>query len=60
MLFRIFIKDITLPITSGFYRTDIEFGSGREKFPLIVIGTKTAEIVRKEKMKGMDFIEVSI
>ena len=53
-----FLKGITSPIENGIYSTDIEFGSGREKNPLKIVGVKTMEHMHLEKFKGAEFIAV--
>jgi hypothetical protein len=41
-------------LRGGFYRTDLLFGYGNRKTPLIVIvGTETQEKLKREKIKGM-------
>ncbi len=51
----VFLTGITSPIEEGIYRTDIEFGSGREKNPLKIIGVKTQERMQLEKFKGAEY-----
>ena len=46
------LTGIDLPIMIGLFRTDLEFASGREKHPILVVGLETAELFRKEKLKG--------
>lgn len=41
-----------------FVWTDIEFGSGDEKSPLLLCGDEAAKVLRKAKLKGLDFAEV--
>ena len=38
----------------GLYRTDIEFGSGKEKSPLFVVGTELKRLLERE-FKELDF-----
>lgn len=47
------LKGITAPIETGIYRTDLEFASNREKHPLIIAGVQTAELIKKERMRGL-------
>lgn len=49
------IKNQPEPIERGFYRTDVIFGSGREKSPFFIIGLKT-----KEEIKAMKFTKPSM
>ena len=44
------LLELTEPLVDGFYRTDLLFGSGDRKNPLIVVGTGT-----KSKLKAMNF-----
>lgn len=37
----------------GFYRTNIEFGRGHAKSPLILVDPKTFNLIKKEKFKGL-------
>jgi hypothetical protein len=43
----------------GFARSDLEFGSGDEKSPLIICGDSAARILRKAKLKGLELEKVS-
>ena len=47
------------PVGSGFFRTDIAFGSGKAKFPLIIIGSEWKKLLASEKFRGIDFGEVT-
>lgn len=46
-----YLRGISEPITEGFFRTDLEFGSGPQQWPLIVVGIQTAEKLQKEKFR---------
>jgi hypothetical protein len=37
------------------YRTDIEFGSGHEQQPIILVGVNTAEELRALNLRGLEF-----
>lgn len=52
------IKGVDLPITDGIYRTDLEFASGQEKHPIIYVGLATAELMKKERFRGIVLNEV--
>jgi len=43
------------PLKDGFYRSDLIFGSGNEKHPLLLVGIETRELLKASKFKGMDF-----
>jgi len=45
-------------LEDGFYRTDIEFGRGFAKHPLILLGLNSYELLKKEKIKGIYFKEI--
>ena len=47
------LKGIDFPILRGLFRTDLEFASGREKRPILIVGLETADLFRKEKLKGV-------
>jgi hypothetical protein len=38
-----------------FVRTDLEFGSGDEKSPLLICGEHAAGVLRREKLRSVDF-----
>ena len=38
----------------GFGRTDLEFGSGDEKCPVLLCGDGAATILRKASFRGLD------
>jgi hypothetical protein len=42
----------------GIYRTDLEFGSGREKFPMIVVGSVAMQILESAGLKGLEYVPV--
>jgi len=44
-----YLRGISEPIIEGFFRTDLEFASGHEQSPLIVVGISTAERLRDQK-----------
>ena len=39
----VYLRDIREPLAEGFYRTDLEFASGPEQHPLIIVGPRTGE-----------------
>jgi hypothetical protein len=41
------------PLNKGFYRTDIEFGSGYAKSALEVVDIETGKKLKSEKFKGL-------
>lgn len=51
----VFLKNINDEIINGFNRTDVEFGSGREKSPLIILGIDTYKKFKKERFSGFSF-----
>lgn len=55
----IVLLDIELPIDGGFYRSDLEFGSGAEKSALLIVGIETKECLVSSALKGLFFLEVS-
>jgi hypothetical protein len=53
------LRGVSEPLLEGFYRTDIEFGSGPEQHPLVLVGTRTAEALRTEKLSGLELQAVT-
>ncbi len=49
------LLNVSEPIQDGFLRTDLEFGSRWEKSPIIVVGTRTRDIMKQEKFRLIDF-----
>lgn len=47
--------NISKPILSGIYRTDVFFASGNEKHPLIIVGLETKDEMTKERLVGLQF-----
>ncbi len=43
------------PLEDGFYRSDLLFGSGDEKHPLIFVGIETRTKLEKAQLKGLEF-----
>ena len=56
----IFLKNITEPLADGFYRTDLEFGTGSSKHPVFIIGNETYKKIKKEKFRGIDCKKIEI
>ena len=52
------IKGVDFPIRKGIYRTDLVFASGREKHPFYVVGLDTAELMKKESLRGVLLTEI--
>ncbi len=50
----VFLRNVRGLIGDGFYRTDLEFGSGREKHPLAIMGLATYRLLLKEKLRGVE------
>ena len=40
------LRDVTGPIQKGFFRTDLDFASGHEQHPLVIVGIETADEMR--------------
>lgn len=43
------------PLPDGFYRTDLSFGTGDGKSPLILVGSETKAKLESAKLKGLIF-----
>lgn len=50
----VYLRDIKEPIADGFFRTDVEFGSAHEQGPLMLVGVRTAEQLRKKGFRNCD------
>ena len=50
----IFLKGVTEPLDDGFYRSDIEFGTGSGKHPIFMIGVETYLKLNAEKFSGLE------
>ena len=46
-----YLRGVAEPILQGFFRTDLEFGSGPIQHPLAVVGTETYAELRAQKFK---------
>lgn len=53
-----FLEQGTRVADMGFARTDLEFGSGDEKSPVLVCGDSAAGALREARLSGMDLEEV--
>jgi hypothetical protein len=54
----VYLRGVTQPIKEGFFRSDLEFASGPEQCPLILVGVGTAEKLRKQKFRNLALEEV--
>ncbi len=55
----VFLKGISSRLDRGFYRTDLQFGSGNEKSPILIVGPQTKEELISKKFTGITFQEVN-
>jgi hypothetical protein len=53
-----FLRDPT-PLPDRIIRTDIEFGSGNEKHPLLLVGVELGQRLRDNRLAGLDLKPVS-
>ena len=53
----VYLKDGTHLGTSEFVRTDLEFGSGDEKHPLVLCGESAAAVLRRASVKGLELLK---
>ena len=51
-------KDVTKPLTKGFYASDIWFWPGSEKRPLLIADIDTCEKLKQAKFKGLEFTAI--
>jgi hypothetical protein len=54
----LYCKDLREPLAPGFYRSDLEFGSGPEQGPVIVLGAHTGEALRGAKLSGSELTPI--
>jgi hypothetical protein len=54
----VYLQSVREPIEEGFFRPDLEFASGPEQHPLILVGIGTAEKLWKQKFQKFDMQEV--
>jgi hypothetical protein len=50
----VFLRNICAPIAEGFYRSDLEFASGHEQHPLIILGIETAKEIERQGFEKLD------
>lgn len=51
--------NVSAPILTGLYRTDVEFGSGRSKGPELVVGLHTKEVFATARFKGCTYLPIT-
>jgi ribosomal protein S14 len=56
----VFLMDLTTPLSDGFFRTDLCFGSGDEKTPVILVGIETHDRLISEDFNGLEFMPVNM
>ena len=49
----VFLKPGAVVPDNGFARTDLEFGSGDEKMPLVLCGDQAAQVLKSKRLKGL-------
>lgn len=49
----VFCQELRGPLAPGFYRSDLEFGSGPEQGPVIVVGAETGDALRRARLSGL-------
>lgn len=54
----VFLVGISAPLLTGIYRTDLEFGSGRNKSPELLAGLHTKAELQKVKFGGCKFMPI--
>lgn len=55
----VFLRDVVEPIESGIFRTDLEFGSGAQKGPKIIVGIETRNAMVTRKFRGCTLVAIS-
>lgn len=46
-----FVRGSTAPIEDGFFRSDLEFASGHEQHPIIIVGIHTAKTLKTQRFQ---------
>lgn len=52
-----FLKAGAVVPANGFARTDLEFGSGDEKMPLVLCGDEAAHVLKGQRLRGLRVIK---
>lgn len=55
----VFLKSGSIVGDSEFVRTDLEFGSGDGKHPLLICGHQAADALSDAKLKGLDLLPIA-
>ena len=55
----VFLRNVSAPILTGLFRTDVEFGSGRSKGPELIVGLRTKEVLENAKFGGCTYLPVA-
>lgn len=50
----VYLKNVSDPLKSGFYRTDLEFASFEEQSPLFIVSTDVCETLKAGHFVGLD------
>lgn len=50
-----YLKGVSSPLQRGVYRTDLSFGSGNEKSPLLIVSPDVQERIHTAKLRGAEF-----
>lgn len=56
----VFLHEVSEPIRSGIYRTDLEFGCGHEQGPLFLVGVDTAARLRQRRFRNCELLPVRL
>ena len=54
-----YLSGVPEPLDEGFYRTDLEFGSGHEQAPMILVGVGTASLLKAGRFRNFDLHAVT-
>lgn len=55
----VFLQNVSAPILTGLFRTDVEFGSGRSKGPELIVGLQTKAVLEKAKFGGCTYLPIT-
>lgn len=56
----VYLKTTNSIVSNSFYRTDIEFGSGDEKHPLIICGEDIVTVLKTYKFKKLEIRNIDL
>lgn len=56
--FPVFLRSVAVPLPTGLSRTDVEFGTGIEQHPLLLVDPELGERLRASGLRGVELLAV--